>query len=261
MPGGKATNSGALVRRPNLRGVDIAEAKLLAYRLNGRSGPFKEPADIEGSVREALEVYIGSHLGTEVPTATERNKTLAKISAAANKLVQGKNPNLWRPKLAAAVRLLDTGGRDRLHKSLTAAARADPTATNGSIGIVRLLQLGDEERQPEPGDEWLIKRTAEIAAQRSTRQKAGDPFLFGLVEALAPLWSEVTGRTPLSEVHEDSVQTGAEDPVIEFPFAAWIDALVTSAVEQAQGRLGNARPFLHRKWEIRPGAVVRILRT
>lgn len=257
MPGGKAISSGGMIRRPNLADLDIATEKLLHYRLKSRKLAFRSPAEIREQVREAVEVYIGSHLGTQVATVTERNRILSKISVAANKLVAGADERHWRAKLSDAVRLLDVNGRSDLHRSLTAAARGGPEAAAGTRGIIRLLQIGDPRYPSEPGDTWLIRQTATIAGRRPFRQKGADPFLRYLVMTLAPLWTEVTGRTALSELTNDALINGAETPATEYPFAIWLDALVTSGIELAEVGSASRHPT---NWEIRPSSVLRILR-
>jgi len=226
---GKAITAGAIVRRPDLTGMDIGWAELDEFK-NKSAENIDRSKELEASVVGALEVYLGSHIGTPVPTATLRNIVLSKLATAAQNLAKNQKSELWRTKLHVAYQDLDINGRAMLQRSLTAKARKDGVTT---IGTAALSRLPDALDPFSDDDFWVLGSVVEIAKRGAKKMKYADPYLPELVISLQRAWTMITGRSTLIEKMLDNVDDLDSEQTKLYPFIEWVNSLIKSGIELA----------------------------
>jgi hypothetical protein len=230
MPRGKASIGGALIRRPQLEALDLFPTLLAEAHLKRTAPTATSLASAQTVLCDAVEVFIGSHRGTVLVTATVREKVKAEIGRCALRLARSPNEVSLRRHLLQAIASLDLGGRDALHKHLTAHGRR----VGRRAGIAWLERWLRSTLPVPPVDVTAIQAVAEFAAVRVIASWR-DPFLPRLVRVASPVWTDLTGRTPL-----------AQDGEKNFLFAQWLWRIVDEA---SDGEV-----------EARPSTVVDILR-
>jgi len=276
VPAKRASFTGAFLERPDLQSLEICEAHLSAARI-GDPSAVCAPAEIAPAVRDALEIYLGAHIGAPVPTTTERNKILARIATASERILASDpagSASDWRGKLHQALKELEINGESALHRAITKADRDRPGGARGTTGVAHLRTLSLQSLPLSAEDVWLLetviaatsnraewvqKRAAEDLLNPTRLQRERDSFLPLLIKTLAPLWTRATARTALSEIDAANADGG---PV--YPFVDWVDALLASATEHinkhAHPESRIHRAAAERNWELRPGAVREIIR-
>ena len=243
MPTGKEPCGGALLDRIPLEAVDIHEAVLKAARPTRARSPWEEPSPTtRGQIREALELYFASHLGSPPVTRTQRAPLVRSLAEAVRLYLRDGPNSVAAEKIARELTQLGWTWRNRLHRYLTSAERegrlkrgsarsflgwpAEAAAVARLEGLVLTDRVASAVPRPAARDDCLplvlefcfAPVTSQARPHPAIARRWPDPYLRHLISDLAPIWEHLTGRSRLARDVDDLCL-----------FGTWLQRLVNSA--------------------------------